>query len=213
MKRGLCILFFSAFSFFVAHADIFEHPLAASSEKEFATVCESISAHSVQKGTFIQTKHVSKLNRDLVSSGTYIISQKDGILWNTQKPFPSVMAVSQSGIMQTNASGKKTKLDAKGNATFQQFSAVISSVFQGNADMLREHFTIYFDGDQKNWTTALVPKEATLRRMISHIQMNGSDSIQSIIMTEENGDSVRYQFEQQTYAETLSDAEKSYFEE
>lgn len=213
MKRFFCSIFFLLFSFFSAGAEIFDHPLSAATESVFAAVCKTISSHPIQNGEFTQTKTITKLNRNLVSSGTYIISQKDGILWNTQKPFPSVMAVTKSGIIQTNASGKKSKLDAKGNVTFEHLSAVISAVFQGNAEALRKNFTIYFDGTEQNWTTALVPKDTSLRRIIPHILMNGSTGIDSILMAEQSGDSVRYQFKNQAYADSLSEKEKSYFKE
>ena len=226
-------------------------PLDSSSSPAFRQVCGALSARPVQKGEFTQTKHIARLNRDLVSNGRYVIAGRGtgadgkstagagaasgGILWQTEKPFASTMAVTETGIVQTSASGRKTSLDASGNATFRELSTVIASVFQGDADLLIEHFTVYFEMNPAgSWQVTLEPKDSTLSAVIADITMSGSFTagtagaagansqgagsaaadqalIHRITMQEKSGDSVRYEFAKQAFSDTLTPDEKAYF--
>ncbi|MCR5725734.1 MAG: outer membrane lipoprotein carrier protein LolA [Treponema sp.] len=211
-------------------ADVYDHPLSSENSPAFTEICTALSEAAVQRGNFTQTKHIATINRSIVSSGTYIIAANStasagGIVWQTKKPFASTMTVSERGILQTTASGKQTKLDAAGNATFRELSAVISSVFRGDAAMLTEHFTVFFEqtAEKNSWQAALKPKDSTLQQMISSIVMTGTSKspaqslhaarslITSITMNEPSGDSIRYDFSEQRFSTSLSEEEARLF--
>jgi len=78
-------------------------------EEEFAKVCEAISSKKITKGDFRQLKFIQRLKREMASTGIFVISADDGILWQTQKPYFSTMAMTKSAIIQTNAKGKKIR--------------------------------------------------------------------------------------------------------
>lgn len=224
-----------AFALFVPHLfseDIYSHPLTDANRASFTSICGALSVHAVQRGSFTQTKHIARLNRNLVSEGAFVIasspagSTAGGIVWQTQKPFASTMAITERGIVQTSASGYKTTVDAGSNATFKELSAVISAVFRGDAAVLAEHFTVYFSENgadaagSRSWQMALVPTDSTLQHMIQSIEMYGvvSDAmspqarISAITMQETNGDSIAYAFSNQQFSDSLTAAEKALFD-
>jgi len=41
-------------------------------------------------GQFRLTKHVAKISKEFVSQGNFSVSKKDGIIWETEKPFPDL---------------------------------------------------------------------------------------------------------------------------
>lgn len=197
-----------------AAADVFSSPLTAETAPAFDSVRRALCAHEVQKGDFIQTKTIARLKRDLVSSGTYLISREDGIVWNTQKPYPSTMTVTKRAVIQTAASGKKTVLQSGSNATFESLSAVISSVFQGGEALSADNFDIYFAESDSGWTAGLVPKDSTISAVAASFELFGaSGALKSVIMHEPAGDSVRYDFVSASYASSLTEAEKALFSE
>ncbi|MBD5426721.1 MAG: outer membrane lipoprotein carrier protein LolA [Treponema sp.] len=211
MKRLLAALALCLGAYLSAPADVFDHPLTAATQDEFSAVCAVLSAHAIQKGDFTQTKHIAKLNRDLVSSGTYLISRDDGIVWQTKKPFPSTLTVTSAAVMQTTASGKKSVLIAGSNPTFESFSTIISSVFVGGDRLNAQHFDIYFSPSADGWTIALVPKDAAIRAVAQQFVLCGAAMLQSVTMHEPGGDFVRYEFANQSFPATLTDDEKALF--
>ena len=182
-------------------------------EEGLLKVCEAISANKITKGDFRQLKFILKLRREMVSSGIFIISANDGILWNTQKPYRSTMAMTKKSIIQTNSKGKKTVLSAESNATFEQFASVLSAVFNGNSESLTKNFDIEFIGDASNWNINLVPKNSSVRRIIEEIDMAGHNEIDVMTIHESNGDYIRYEFQTHIHPSSLSDEEKSFFSE
>ena len=194
-------------------ADVFDAPLTEATDSAFKSVCSHIAAYAVQKGDFTQTKHIAKLNRNLASSGTFIISHDDGILWQTLRPYPSTMVVTKSAIIQTTTSGKKTVTKSNNNATFESFSSIIGAVFRGDAELLAQHFAIYFEGSAENWTIGLIPNDSTMQAVAAKLVMQGGSTLTSVTLYEQSGDSVRYEFSKQTFADSLTATDKALFSE
>lgn len=184
---------------------------SAASNAEFKKVCQSISSHKITKGSFSQTKMIKKIKREIKSSGVFIVSIDDGVLWNTQKPFASSMAISSKGIVQTAANGKKTVTSASSNATFEQVSSLMTSLFNGDINMLDKNFDMEFIGDSNNWNVNLTPKDASIKAFISTIEMAGKTTINSMVLNEASGDFTKYEFSNQTFPSALTKDEKAAF--
>lgn len=180
-------------------------------EEEFAKVCEAISSKKITKGDFRQLKFIQRLKREMASNGVYVISADDGILWQTQKPYFSTMAMTKSAIIQTNAKGKKSVISAESNATFDQFSKVLSSVFTGNAGILTQNFEVEFIGSTDNWSINLIPKNSSVRKVVEEIEMVGKISIDLMTIHEPNGDYIRYEFLTHIFPDALTEEEKILF--
>ena len=177
----------------------------------FEQVCKTISSHKITKGTFNQTKVIKKISREIKSSGTFVVSSDNGVLWNTQKPFKSSMAITKSGIVQTAANGKKSVISSNGNATFEQVSSLMASLFNGEVASLNNNFEIEFIGSQENWNVNLTPRDSSVRSFIQVIEMAGHDSIDTMVLHEPSGDFTKYEFSSQTFPATLTDEEKAAF--
>ena len=180
-------------------------------EEEFAKVCEAISSKKITKGDFRQLKFIQRLKREMASTGIFVISADDGILWQTQKPYFSTMAMTKSAIIQTNAKGKKSVISAESNATFDQFSKVLSSVFTGNAGILTQNFEVEFIGSTDNWSINLIPKNSSVRKVVEEIEMVGKISIDLMTIHEPNGDYIRYEFLTHIFPDALTEEEKALF--
>lgn len=216
MKRVILYIFLLLYSFISAvsaTADVFDHPLCTETQSVFVAASSAMSAHPIQNGMFTQTKHIAKLNRNLVSSGSYFISKDSGIVWQTKKPFPSTLVVSADKVTQIAASGKKSVLQAGSNATFESFAKVIRSVFQGGDDLSENNFDVFFEGDASAWTMGLVPKEKAVRAVAERFVLQGGAALDSVTMHEKSGDFVRYEFANVAFPATLTDDEKAFFAE
>ena len=149
------------------------------------------------------------------SSGTFIFSL-DGIMWKTEKPFPSTMVVGMTSVKQTLANGKETVIDASSNQIFTSISTTLSAMFSGNSDVLQNNFDVDFSFSGSDWIAVLSPKDNMVKKILTSLSISGkatatSADLNSIVMKESSGDTITYNFSNQKYPKELNADEKSYF--
>ena len=181
----------------------------------FESVCKNLSEHPNMTGNFSQIKTISAVNRSMKSSGTFIFSL-DGIMWKTEKPFPSTMVVGMTSVKQTLANGKETVIDASSNQIFTSISTTLSAMFSGNSDVLQNNFDVDFNFSGSDWTAVISPKYNMVKKILTSLSISGkatatSADLNSIVMKESSGDTITYNFSDQKYPKELNADEKSYF--
>jgi hypothetical protein len=181
----------------------------------FDTVCAELAQHPNTTGDFTQVKKISAANRSLKSSGTFIFSL-EGIMWKTEKPFPSTLIVGMTSVIQTTPDGKKNVIDASNNQIFTSISTTLSSIFSGDTQKLYNNFSVDFSASGSKWTAVLTPKDKTITAVMKSLTLSGqstdrSTEFDSIIMTETSGDAITYTFSNQQYPKELSNDEKASF--
>lgn len=182
---------------------------------DFDSICTKLAEHPNMTGNFSQIKTISAVNRSMKSSGKFIFSL-DGIMWKTEKPFPSTMVVGMKSVKQTLANGKETVIDASSNQIFTSISSTLSAMFGGDAAVLKENFNIEFSKSGSEWKSVLVPKDAVVQKILKSLTISGTESesfadLNKIVMSEATGDSITYTFTDQKYPKELTADEKSYF--
>jgi outer membrane lipoprotein-sorting protein len=199
--------------------EIFRHPLEPQTMNAFITTCSRLAEHAVVQGSFEQEKTLSKLDRSLKSSGNFIIAAGLGMVWDTVKPFPSTLTLGKDYLIQSRPGGQKTVLSAQGNETFLRMAEVISAVFSGNSQGLLENFKVYYSGNgglaggpaDTAWELGLSPLNSAIGSFAEKIIMKGDTAIRSILIYDQNGDTVRYILSNHRYPAELNVNEKALF--
>ena len=190
-------------------------PLAA----EGATVdsvLTSLTSRNVTTGNFIQEKYSAKLKKPLKSSGSYVFC-RDGIVWQTLKPFKSSMTITQTSLIQVKADGSKTVIDGSANEVFRSVANTVSSLFSGTRTELEAVFKIdSFTDDKGIWNMALTPKDATIASALKRVEIGGKltgneASLDSMTIAQSDTESTKYTLKDQNYKKELSDVEKALF--
>lgn len=189
--------------------------VCAATAETFDSVCESLSKHPNMTGDFTQVKTISAVNRNMRSSGTFIFSL-EGIMWKTEKPFPSTMVVGMTSVIQTLANGKQTVIDASSNQIFTSISTTLSAMFSGNAETLKRNFNVKFSENGGLWKALLTPMDESVAKILTSLEIGGSCTasfadLNSIVMSEATGDKITYSFINQKYPKELTADEKAYF--
>ena len=211
-SKKLFLCFFFVFSsVWGAEEDVFRYPLTPQTTVTFNTTCANLAKKTIIKGNFVQEKYLKNLDRSLMSSGNFIITAEQGMVWETLQPFPSTMILSRYFIMQSRPDGRKSVISAQGNETFTQMSDVISMVFSGQSKGLLENFEVYFYGTVSNWNMGLLPRDSVFASFVTKITMSGDSAIRSIRLFERNGDIITYTLSNHSYPTGLNDNEKAYF--
>jgi len=214
MRKFLLILCLSFFTVTLLadeqNSSVFNNLLSQQTMNVFTKISARLAEHSIVKGNFEQEKKLNRLNRTLVSSGNFLIASELGMVWDTLKPFPSVMTLGKDYIIQSRSS-QRTVLSAAGNETFIRLAEVISAVFTGNTEKLIVNFDIYFIGVINNWEMGLTPKDKFIASITEKIVIKGDSVIKSIFIYEQNGDSTGYILSNHSYPSELNINEKAYF--
>lgn len=175
-------------------------------------VCKSLAAHQNTTGDFTQIKTLQTNGRKLTSTGKFIFS-KEGILWQTEKPFPSSLILTKDAMVQIAANGKKSVMSGKDNQIFANISETLSSVFSGNVDALKKNFECELvQESDKSWKILLTPKDSTIASVMKSMVLAGAGAdLSSLEMSEMSENTIRYEFKNQKYPEELSADEKQIF--
>lgn len=181
----------------------------------FDSVCKNLSERPNMTGNFSQVKTISAVGRSMKSSGTFIFSL-DGIMWKTEKPFPSTMVVGMTSVKQTLANGKETVIDASSNQIFTSISTTLNAMFSGNSEVLQNNFDVDFSFSGSDWKAVLLPKDNMVKKILQSLLISGKAAsdyadLNTIVMSEANGDSITYNFTNQKYPKELTADEKAYF--
>ena len=199
---NLCILFLICFQ------------LGAQTKQSqtLESVCKSLAAHQNTTGDFTQIKTLQTNGRKLTSTGKFIFS-KEGILWQTEKPFPSSLILTKEAMVQIAANGKKSVMSGKDNQIFANISETLSSVFSGNVDALKKNFECELVQEPNNsWKILLTPKDSTIASVMKSMVLAGAGAdLSSLEMSEMSENTIRYEFKNQKYPEELSADEKQIF--
>lgn len=181
-----------------AASDVFKKPLTETSKPALLESIAVLTASPLTVGNFKQTRNIKKLNRDFVSTGAFAISRDEGIVWDTQKPFPSVLWVGDNAIVQWDvARNTKKTMAAKDNPVFAEFSGTIQAVFSGKFDELSRNFDIFFESSRKGFCVGLVPKEKAVARVIASIVLEGRTELEKVSIVDGEQNLVTYEFTEQ----------------
>ena len=188
-------------------------------QSSLENICAKLASHPNTTGDFIQIKTLQTNGRKLTSNGKFIFCP-EGILWKTEKPFPSSLILTKDAMIQIAANGKKSVMSGKDNQIFANISGTLSSVFSGNAEDLKKNFNCKFEeGADGGWRVYLTPKDSTIASVMKALLLSGSwDSgstggavLTSLEMAEMSENTILYEFANQKYPKELSADEKENF--
>ncbi|MCL2626424.1 MAG: outer membrane lipoprotein carrier protein LolA [Cystobacterineae bacterium] len=190
--------------------EVFASPLTPPTRTRFEAVCQTLARHPVVKGDFVQTKHLSRVDRFLVSQGFFAVDTARGMLWDTREPFASTTAVGLNFVVQ-HSQGKSTRMDASGNETFLRMAQTLRAVFSGDTKTLDEAFEVFFREEKGVWLLGLRPKEASLKNFVQALVLQGDSVVRQLLLLEKNGDSIAYALFAHSFPAELSADEKALF--
>lgn len=193
--------------------------LFAEADYTFKNVCENLSKDKIVRGSFTLKQKSGKTQKSISSSGTYTLSQQDGIIWFTEKPVKSVMVMMNEKIIQ-EIRGQKKIMDGKQNETFKEIANVISSIFTGRFEEINNKFEINFkidDVDGTKYYVVLIPLDKTIASYLKSVSINGictksKTEILNFTILQFNDDEKTYTFSDQIKHTTLTESEEQYFE-
>lgn len=138
------------------------------------------------EGRFLEKKTIAGFPKPLVSSGTFAIDKKTGVVWTTQKPFPNTLYFDDRGVRYAGENAA-TSVSAGDVPAVGHLAEMIRGIFAGDLDMLSRLFTLEVTLDPRP-TVHARPKDPALAGAVTEIVISGRDAIESIRLTGAAGD-------------------------
>ncbi|NOQ91390.1 MAG: outer membrane lipoprotein carrier protein LolA, partial [Flavobacteriaceae bacterium] len=114
---------------------------------------------------FEQFKHLDFLSNDIKSGGNLVFKSPNLIKWEYIKPF-NYSVIFKNDKLFINDDGIKSNIDISSNKTFKSLNSLIIKSVRG--DMFDDKlFDIKYFENQKNYVIKFIPKENSLKSMIS----------------------------------------------
>jgi outer membrane lipoprotein-sorting protein len=147
---------------------------------------------NVLRGEFRQARTLQGFKKPLVSEGKFLVSKDNGVVWQHQKPFPSILLIRNNGIIvrldkpQKNAANVRKK----GNS---QISKILLAVLSGDDKTIAKYFDVTQTGSDATWAMQLTPK-AQVAKALQRVEISGNKHIEKVLMLEKNGDQTEWFF-------------------
>ena len=186
---------------------------------DFKKVCDGLAKNRLIRGDFELSQYIKKTGKELKSSGVFVLSADDGIIWFTEKPVSTVMAVTKNYMIQ-EINGKKRKIDGSKNPTFMETAKVISAMFTGDYEKITESFDVHYKIEKQDnvfvWKAVLTPNDKTLASYFKAVEISGTKSGENTFLTrfshiQFNDDITTYRLKNQAVIDNLTDNERQYF--
>ncbi len=138
-------------------------------------------------GEFTQAKTLQGFPKPVKSSGVFVFWNGRGLLWETKKPFPNKMIVSQSGLSRESRFEKQT-LTVNDNPHIESINRLLMSLMAGDMTTLSHVFEVKLTGSLKSWQLSLIPKDAGLKKLFSMIVLAGGRYTEKLHFEDARGD-------------------------
>lgn len=164
-------------------------PPPAAAHELLAQVRQRVYNAPVVRGGFEQLKSVKGFKQPLRSSGDFIVARGKGIVWHVQQPFESVLVVKPDSLQSRGSDGKVTmQMRAQDEPVLRTVNAMLFAVMSANLAELAQHFEVTGQVNSKSWTLHLVPRDPTLARWLSAVDLQGNQFVQEVKLQELRGD-------------------------
>ena len=156
---------------------------------------QQLTTQKLIRGDFKQSKNLQMFNQPLISDGSFLLSQQQGLIWTQNNPFPVSLVLAKDKLRQQFAGQPAEIVEASDNPMVFYFSHLFLSLFKGDLASLDNQFSMTLTGDLQNtWLLHLTPKTSPLNKVFKEIDIKGSAQIQELSLVELNGDSSVIEF-------------------
>jgi outer membrane lipoprotein-sorting protein len=166
----------------------------AATVQEIAEVKKKIETASAVMKTlhcdFEQTKTLTILAENMLSSGFMTYRQPDVVHWEYVKPYHYVFAMNGNKL-SIESSERKDEIDVNSSKLFKEISAIIISGINGHDIFNETRFTAAYMTGKSGFLAILTPKQKAVRQMFQEVKLffDPADyTINMVNMVEASGD-------------------------
>lgn len=169
----------------------------------------TLAAGETLRGRFEQERHLRGFERPLRSGGDFILVPGRGLIWRTETPFPTVTAITPSGLVQQVEGREVVNLPAAKVPFLTRLYDMFGASLAGDWSSLQNQFDLARSGSDNDWTIKLLPRASGAGATplpIRSVELRGSAFLDSARIDKPDGDWDRLIFSNQRIERTPLDA-------
>lgn len=181
---------------FAALAQAMEAPSAGTDGDALHQVQARVVQAAVLRGHFEQEKQVEGFRNPLRSEGRFLVSREHGVLWITEKPFPSELVLTREHIGTRDAAGRlRIEVDTRRQPGLASINTALFALMAGDVTALARHFELEarLESDT-DWQLRLVPRAGALQQAFRQIVLEGDTHVRRVRIDDRNGDQTLLRF-------------------
>ena len=162
---------------------------------DLAVVKQRVAQVEVLRGRFDQEKRITGFRNPLRSQGRFVVSRQQGVVWTTEKPFPSEVVITRDRILSRQRDGStRVELDARQQPAMRSVNAIMFALMSGDVQALSSQFNVEATREGQGWRLKLTPKSAMLAKAFQSLTLQGDRYVRQVEIIEANQDRTRIQF-------------------
>lgn len=161
---------------------------------DLAPIIARVARPDLLRGHFEQDKQVVGFRKPLRSAGHFVLARGRGILWWTERPFPSSLVVTNDHLI-AETGGDRRRIDASDEPALRIINTMLFDVFGGDIARLQSGFAIAGEvAEGGRWYLRLTPKPGLFAQAFTRIDLEGGRYVDVVTLDERNGDrsSIRF---------------------
>lgn len=159
-------------------------------------LAEACSRLEIVECGFIQTRHVSLVDGDIVSRGNMVYRKPDMLRWEYTSPEPFAFEINGQDISITYGDGGNVT-DVSGNRMYREMVRLLLGAVSGELVTDERMFSVKVCSDGRTVTARLTPKKGELKRLWTCMTMHfEADTYKAlgIDLTEAGGSETHIEF-------------------
>lgn len=179
--------------------------------EDLSLVQQRVAQVEVLRGQFEQEKRISGFKNPLRSQGRFLVARGKGVVWTTEKPFPSEVVITGERILSRQRDGStRVEVDSREQPALRQVNAMMFALVSGDVAALSSKFEAQVQARPDNgWTLSLKPRSAALAKAFTRIVLNGDRYVREVEIEEANGDRTQIRFSGMTDAPKSLNADEA----
>lgn len=154
-----------------------------------ARLISEIGAVEVRTNRFTETKEMAILSTSLTQTGAIDFRYPDKISKRFDPPVNTVVEITGDTLSILSPMQPPQFFSISKHAQLAALLDPIRAILAGDLMTLRRYYQVTLKGEKKEWQIELIPRDSTIARRISGIDIYGSGPIiNRYVVLEQNGD-------------------------
>lgn len=142
----------------------------------------------VLTGTFVQERHLKGFKQPIRSSGKYLITASDGLVWQTLKPFPVTLVITRREVVQMQNGEVVGRQALNGQDGASHLVEILSGVLTGRMRGDKGLELGEREGEHTNWRQDIRFSGAASAARIERIELHGGEFVRQAEIFRRGGD-------------------------
>jgi outer membrane lipoprotein-sorting protein len=147
---------------------------AAAGDLQLPDLMRTLSRNQQQEATFVEKRYLAVLDKPLESSGELSFVPPNRLEKRTLKPRPESVIVDGDVLIVDQANRRPLRLNLQEHPEISAFVESIRGTLAGDQSALEKAYSIELSGSEQRWRLELVPRQQSMARIVSRIQIAGS---------------------------------------